>query len=116
MEFEAKMLLFCLLGMGALATWADSEAVLPAYLIGMTLAGSVGRDHALIRRLRTIVIGLLTPFYFIRAGYFVSIAAVVMAPVGVIIFLVVEMATKVVSVYPVARFSGRRTGTPCIRR
>ncbi len=51
-EFEAKMLLFCLLGMGALATWADSEAVLPAYLIGMTLAGSVGRDHALIRRLR----------------------------------------------------------------
>jgi Kef-type K+ transport system membrane component KefB len=105
-EFEAKMLLFCLLGMGALATWADSEAVLPAYLIGMTLAGSVGRDHALVRRLRTIVIGLLTPFYFIRAGYFVSIAAVVMAPVGVIIFLVVEMATKVVSVYPVARVFG----------
>jgi predicted Kef-type K+ transport protein len=39
-EFEAKLLLFCLLGMGALATWADSEAVLPAYLIGMTLAGA----------------------------------------------------------------------------
>ena len=84
-EFEAKFLLFFLLGMGALATWADSEAVLPAYLIGMTLAGSVGRDHALIRRLRTIVIGLLTPFYFIRAGYFVSIAAVILAPLGVAI-------------------------------
>ncbi len=105
-EFEAKMLLFCLMAMGALATWADSEAVLPAYLIGMTLAGSVGRDHALIRRLRTIVIGLLTPFYFIRAGYFVSIASVIMAPVGVVILLVVEMATKVVSVYPVAKAFG----------
>ena len=31
--------------MGALATWADSEAVLPAYLIGMVLAGTVGKDQ-----------------------------------------------------------------------
>ena len=54
--------------MGALATWADSEAVLPAYLIGMALAGTVGKDHALVRRLRTLTFGLLTPFYFIRAG------------------------------------------------
>ena len=52
-ELETKFLLFCLFGMGALAGWADSEAVLPAYLIGMVLAGTVGRDHALVRRLRT---------------------------------------------------------------
>src|SRR5262245_18333977 len=32
-ELEAKYLLLCLLGLGALATWADSEAVLPAYII-----------------------------------------------------------------------------------
>ena len=102
-EFEAKFLLFALMSLGALATWAGSEAVLPAYLVGMALAGSVGRDSALIRRLRTITIGLLTPFYFIRAGYFVSLPAVVMAPVGVIVFLVVEMASKIAAVYPVAR-------------
>lgn len=102
-EFEAKFLLFTLMLLGALATWAGSEAVLPAYLVGMALAGSVGRDHALIRRLRTITIGLLTPFYFVRAGYFVSAPAVVMAPLGVVVFLAVEMASKVVSVYPVAR-------------
>jgi glutathione-regulated potassium-efflux system ancillary protein KefC len=35
-EFEPKFLLFCLFGMGALAGWAGSEAVLPAYLIGIT--------------------------------------------------------------------------------
>jgi Kef-type K+ transport system membrane component KefB len=91
------------MGLGALATWAGSEAVLPAYLIGMALAGSVGRDAALIRRLRTITIGLLTPFYFIRAGYFVSLPAVLAAPLGVLIFLVLEIGAKVVSVYPVAR-------------
>ena len=34
-ELETKFLLVCLLALGALATWADSEAVLPAYLIGI---------------------------------------------------------------------------------
>jgi len=105
-EFETKFLLFALMGLGAFATWAESEAVLPAYLIGMALAGTVGRDHALIRRLRTITIGLLTPFYFIRAGYFVSIPAVVAAPLGVIALVIVEMSTKVVSVYPIAKWFG----------
>jgi Kef-type K+ transport system membrane component KefB len=89
-ELEAKFLLLCLLGMGALATWADSEAVLPAYLIGMVLAGTVGKDHALVRRLRALTFGLLTPFYFIRAGSFVSIPALVAAPAAFICFLVVK--------------------------
>jgi glutathione-regulated potassium-efflux system ancillary protein KefC len=102
-EFESKFLLFCLMGLGALAVWAGSEAVLPAYLIGMALAGSVGRDAALVKRLRAITIGLLTPFYFIRAGYFVSIPTVLLAPFGVAAFILVEMVTKIVSVYPVAR-------------
>src|SRR5713226_2387805 len=38
-ELEAKFLLLVLFAMGALASWADSEAVLPAYVIGMVLAG-----------------------------------------------------------------------------
>src|SRR5216683_835608 len=105
-ELETKFLLLCLLGMGALATWADSEAVLPAYLIGMVLAGTVGKDHALVRRLRTLTFGLLTPFYFIRAGSFVSIPALVAAPAAFIIFLVVKIAAKIVGVYPVTKFFG----------
>jgi Kef-type K+ transport system membrane component KefB len=105
-ELETKFLLLCLLGMGALAAWADSEAVLPAYLIGMVLAGTVGKDHALIRRLRTLTFGLLTPFYFIRAGSFVSIPALIAAPAAFIFFLVVKMATKIVGVYPVTKLFG----------
>jgi glutathione-regulated potassium-efflux system ancillary protein KefC len=102
-ELEAKFLLLCLLGMGALATWADSEAVLPAYLIGMVLAGTVGNDHALVRRLRTLTFGLLTPFYFIRAGSFVSIPELIAAPVAFIFLLVIKVATKIVGVYPVTK-------------
>jgi glutathione-regulated potassium-efflux system ancillary protein KefC len=105
-ELETKFLLLCLLGMGALAAWADSEAVLPAYLIGMVLAGTVGKDHALIRRLRTLTFGLLTPFYFIRAGSFVSIPALIAAPAAFMFFLIVKMATKIVGVYPVTKLFG----------
>ena len=105
-ELEAKFLLLFLLGMGALATWADSEAVLPAYLIGMVLAGTVGKNHALIRRLRTLTFGLLTPFYFIRAGSFVSIPDLVAAPAAFVLFLLVKVGTKIVGVYPVTKLFG----------
>jgi glutathione-regulated potassium-efflux system ancillary protein KefC len=102
-ELETKYLLLCLLGLGALAGWADSEAVLPAYLIGMVLAGTVGKDHALIRRLRTLTFGLLTPFYFIRAGSFVSIPDLVAAPIAFGFFLLVKIGTKIIGVYPVTK-------------
>ena len=105
-ELEAKFLLACLLGMGALATWADSEAVLPAYLIGMVLAGTVGKDHALVRRLRTLTFGLLTPFYFIRAGALVSLPALIAAPLAFVALLLIKMATKVAGVYPMTRVYG----------
>ena len=44
-ELETKYLLFLLFGLGGIAVWSGSEAVLPAYIIGMVLAGSVGKDH-----------------------------------------------------------------------
>jgi Kef-type K+ transport system membrane component KefB len=102
-ELEAKFLMLCLFGLGALATWAGSEAVLPAYLIGMVLAGTVGKDHSLVRRLRTLTFGFLTPFYFIRAGSLVSLPALVAAPGAFLVMLLTKMVTKVAGVYPVTR-------------
>jgi Kef-type K+ transport system membrane component KefB len=102
-ELEAKYLLVLLFGLGALASWADSEAVLPAYVLGMMLAGTVGRDHALVRRLRTLCFGLMTPFYFIRAGSFVSMPALIAAPAAFVLMLVVKVMTKIAGVYPVTR-------------
>ena len=77
--------------------------MLPAYIIGMVLAGTVGKDHILIRRLRTLTFGLLTPFYFIRAGSFVSIPALIAAPVAFLVMLLTKMAFKIVGVYPTTR-------------
>jgi len=109
-ELETKYLLLVLFGLGALAGWADSEAVLPAYVIGMLLAGTVGRDHALIRRLRTLTLGLLTPFYFLRAGSFVSVPALLAAPTAFLAMLLLKIASKSAGVYPVARAFGSPKG------
>ncbi len=107
-ELEAKYLMLCLFGLGALASWAESEAVLPAYMIGMVLAGTVGKDHVLIRRLRTLTFGLLTPFYFIRAGSLVSVPTLVAAPGAFLVLLLAKIVTKVAGVCPVTRVYGSR--------
>ncbi|HAM53245.1 MAG TPA: potassium transporter Kef [Nitrospiraceae bacterium] len=102
-ELEAKYILLLLFGLGFLAVWSGSEAVLPAYIIGMVLAGTVGKDHALVRRLRTLTFGLLTPFYFIRAGSYVSIPALIAAPMALLVLFMSKMATKFAGVYPATK-------------
>jgi Kef-type K+ transport system membrane component KefB len=69
----------------------------------MVLAGTVGKDHSLIRRLRTLTFGLLTPFYFIRAGSFVSIPALLAAPIPLLAMFIGKMVTKIIGVYPMTK-------------
>jgi glutathione-regulated potassium-efflux system ancillary protein KefC len=102
-ELEAKFLLFFLFAMGGLAVWAGSEAVLPAYVIGMVLAGTVGKDHVLVRRLRTLTFGLLTPFYFIRAGSFVSVPALIAAPLVFVALFFAKMFSKMIGLVPTVK-------------
>ena len=102
-ELEAKYILLVLFAMGGLAVWAGSEAVLPAYIIGMVLAGTVGRDHTLIRRLRTLTFGLLTPFYFIRAGSFVSVPALISAPLVFVVLFFAKSVSKFTGLFPTVR-------------
>jgi Kef-type K+ transport system membrane component KefB len=102
-ELETKYILFLLFGMGGLAAWAGSEAVLPAYIIGMVLAGTVGKDHILVRRLRTLTFGLLTPFYFIRAGSLVSVPALIAMPLAFLALLAAKMVTKLLPLIPTVR-------------
>jgi len=102
-ELEAKYLLLVLFAMGGLAVWAGSEAVLPAYIIGMVLAGTVGKDHVLVRRLRTLTFGLLTPFYFIRAGSFVSVPALVGAPMVFVVLFCAKSFSKFFGLFPTVK-------------
>jgi Kef-type K+ transport system membrane component KefB len=70
------MVFFVLFGLGALATLSSSEAVLPAYMVGLALAGIFAHQRDTIRRLRTTVFAFLTPFYFLNAGMKVNATAV----------------------------------------
>ena len=56
--------------------------------------------------MRTLTFGLLTPFYFIRAGSLVSIPALMAAPTAMLILLVAKMVAKILGVYPVTRIYG----------
>ncbi|HSB81278.1 MAG TPA: cation:proton antiporter [Candidatus Methylomirabilis sp.] len=99
--FRTKWVLFILFGLGALAVWAGSEAVLPAYIAGMVLATVLGSDHAFMRRLRTLTIGFLTPLYFLRAGSFVSLPALAAAPLVFLALFVGKVGTKIFGLHPV---------------
>ncbi len=98
---RTKWVLLVLFSLGALSLWAGSEAVLPAYLAGITLAGTAGRDAHWVRRLRTLTVGFLTPFYFLRAGTLVSISAIAAAPLTISLLLTGKMVTKIIGVFPV---------------
>jgi Kef-type K+ transport system membrane component KefB len=53
--------------------------------------------------MRTIAFTIFTPFYFMKAGLYVSLS-VMWVSVGIIIlFLAIKMVTKIIGVYPFAR-------------
>ncbi len=105
-EPEIKFLFVVLFLLGGLATTARSEAVLPAYLVGLVVAGVFVHDKVLVNRMRSTAFALLTPFFFLKAGLFVSLQAVA-AGTGLIgVFLGVKMLCKALSVWPSARAFG----------
>lgn len=100
---RTKWILFVLFSLGALAIWSGSEKVLPAYIAGMVLAGTVSRDLFFIRRIRTLTIGFLTPFYFLRAGVQVSLPSILKAPLVFLILLSGKVISKIFGLYPVIK-------------
>ena len=105
-EPEIKFLFLVLFGLGGLAGAAGSEAVLPAYLIGLATASVFLRDRVLMDRMRSIAFALLTPFFFLRAGFLISVPALA-GGVGVIgLLLATKIAAKLVGVWPTAAAFG----------
>jgi len=103
-EPEIKFLFVILFALGGLANLGKSEAVLPAYLIGMALAPFFLANRALQLRLRAICFAFLTPFYFLKAGSLIE-ARALLAGAGLIgLFLAMKMATKFCGILPLTRY------------
>ncbi len=98
---RTKWIIFILFGLGALALWSGSEAVLPAYIVGMVLAEFSSADAFWVRRFRTLTAGFLTPFYFLRAGTFVSLPALISAPLVFLLLLTGKVFSKILGLFPI---------------
>ena len=105
---RTKWVVLVLFGLGALALWSGSEAVLPAYLVGMVLAEFSNGDTFWVRRLRTLTVGFLTPFYFIRAGTFVSLPALLAAPLVFLLLLGGKVVSKIFGLHPIVSLFRRK--------
>ena len=97
---RVKWISFTLFALGTLALWSGSEAVLPAYIAGMVLAEFASNNTQWIRRMRTLTVGFLTPFYFLRAGTLVSMPALISAPLALLVLFSGKVATKIFGLYP----------------
>jgi Kef-type K+ transport system membrane component KefB len=102
-ELEIKFLFLFLFRLGGLAMKANSEAVLPAYIMGLVLAFLFTQHRDMVRRLRTMVFGLLTPFYFLKAGMLVSLPAVAAGGGLILLLLAVKLAAKTLGVFPLTK-------------
>ena len=102
-EPQTKFVALVLLFLGGLASIAGSEAVLPAYLVGIALAPTFTKDRELPHRLRIIAFSILTPFYFLKAGSLVDARSVVAGGLLILFFLAIKMVTKFAGILPVTR-------------
>lgn len=105
-EPEIKFLFVVLLGLGGLATAAGSEAVLPAYVIGLATAGVFLGDRVLVDRMRSIAFAFLTPFFFLRAGLLISVPSLAEGAGVIVLLFLTKMAGKLLGVWPVAAAFG----------
>jgi len=111
-EPEIKFILLVLFLLGGLSTIAKSEAVLPAYLIGMVMAPFFLKERVLAQRMRVMAFTLLTPFFFLKAGALVKLGSVAAGAVLILILLAVKIATKFIGIWPLTRVFrfGQREG------
>jgi Kef-type K+ transport system membrane component KefB len=102
-EPQTKFVALVLMLLGGLANIAGSEAVLPAYLVGMVLAPTFLRDRDLPNRMRIVAFTMLTPFYFLKAGSLVEAHAVATAAGLILLYLAIKMVTKFIGILPLTR-------------
>jgi len=102
-EPEVKLVFAILFGLMVLGNEANSQAVLPAFVLGLVMSRHYQLHQEEQRRLRVVAFAFLTPLFFLRGGLNVSLAAV-FANLGVLAALVAaKMIPKLGLVYPLAR-------------
>jgi Kef-type K+ transport system membrane component KefB len=102
-EPDVKFVFLLLFALGGLAAAARSEAVLPAYLLGLVAARTFQEEPQLMQRIRGTALSFLTPFFFLKAGTLIALQAVLAGVGSVIALFLVKVAAKVIGVLPATR-------------
>jgi Kef-type K+ transport system membrane component KefB len=102
-EPEIKLVFASLFLLMWLGGRANSQAALPAFILGLVMSSHYARHRQEQERLRVVAFAFLTPFFFLKGGMNVSLGAV-WANVGVLVLLfAAKMGPKFAGVYPLAR-------------
>jgi Kef-type K+ transport system membrane component KefB len=102
-EPEIKLVFAALFGLMYLGGKASSQAVLPAFILGLAMSNHYVEHGTEQERMRVVAFAFLTPFFFLKGGLNVSLSAV-WANLGVLAVLVLaKMLPKLTGVYPLAR-------------
>jgi Kef-type K+ transport system membrane component KefB len=102
-EPEVKLVFALLFLLMYLGTRAASQAVLPAFVLGLAMSGHYHEHRHEQERLRVVAFAFLTPFFFLKGGLNVSLPAV-WANVGLLALLAAaKLLPKLAAVYPLAR-------------
>jgi Kef-type K+ transport system membrane component KefB len=91
--------------LAALATYAKSEGVLPAYFLGLACAGLMFAYPDVKRRLQTMTMTLLAPFYFLKAGTYIEFGAAASGAGLILILFFIKVVSKIAGVFPLARYA-----------
>jgi Kef-type K+ transport system membrane component KefB len=102
-EPEIKLVFAILLALMVLGVKANSQAVLPAFVLGLVMSRHYQQHREEQQRLRVVAFAFLTPFFFLRGGMSVSLGAV-FANVGLLAVLAAaKLLPKLGLVLPLAR-------------
>ena len=110
-EPEIKLVFACLFLLSWLGIRAESQAVLPAFVLGLAMSSHYQQHRKEQERMRVVAFAFLTPFFFLKGGMNVA-AGALWANLGILALLFAgKMVPKLVGVYPLARrFTSPRSG------
>lgn len=102
-EPEIKLVFACLFLLMWLGTRANSQAALPAFVLGLVMSSHYVQHRQEQDRMRVVAFAFLTPFFFLKGGMNVSTSAL-WGNLGILALLFVsKMVPKLTGVFPLAR-------------
>ncbi|MFZ1881487.1 MAG: cation:proton antiporter [Gaiellaceae bacterium] len=102
-EPEIKLVFASLFLLMWLGSRAHSQAVLPAFVLGLAMSRHYAEHRLEQERLRVVAFAFLTPFFFLKGGMNVSLGAL-WSNLGILGLLFAgKMVPKLAGVYPLAR-------------